>query len=121
MKHRLIILMLLLTTSMLNAQTKNTDYFVGKWSVEIKGTPGGDSKMIVKLIKKDGKLEGTVLREDKDPEEIKKIEETENLLKIYFKHGWFTVSLQMDKTDEKHCSAKLMDKYKGTCERMRLN
>lgn len=119
MKQIITILSLLIIVLTTSAQTSNKDYFQGNWNVEITGTSGGDQKLEVKLIQKDGKLQGTVTSKDDGTVKIKKVEEDGDSIKIYFKHGWFTVYLLMKKGDANHCSGKLMNKYPGKCKRMK--
>lgn len=126
MKHTLILLTLLLTGSLIatscggNSKKEQvvTDYFVGKWDVEFKEAPGGGAKMKIEIIKEYNKLEGTVFREGEDPGIITEIEETENSVKVYFKHGFFTVNVLLNKIDKINCSAKLMDMFNGTAVRI---
>lgn len=101
------------------AQTKQKDFFIGKWDVLVVGTPGGDSKMIVTLSRKDGQLVGTIIREGKDPAEIIEIEETKNSVKVYFRHNFFKVNLFLSKKDETHCIGTLMERFKATGIRTR--
>ena len=113
MKNRFVLLVLLVVSTVLSVQAGTPDYFIGKWNVEIKGTPGGDSKLLVTLYKKAGKLVGTVYSEADGTKEIKEVEENGNSLKVFFKHGWFTVELLLNKKDEGHCSAKMANRYNG--------
>ena len=52
---------LLLLSINVHAQSgTGADYFTGKWSVLVKGTPNGDAKMFIVLDKKDSTLTGSV-------------------------------------------------------------
>ena len=114
-KTKLILSALIVLLSFtLKAQTKHKDYFTGKWNVVVVGTPGGDSKMIVNLSRKNGELGGTIIREGKDPAEIIETEETKNAVKVYFRHNFFKVNLLLAKKDEIHCDGSLMERYKAT-------
>ncbi|PKQ66004.1 hypothetical protein [Labilibaculum manganireducens] len=117
MKRGIVLLILLVASTLSYVQAAKADYFVGKWNVEIKGTPGGDSKLVVTLVRKEGKLTGTVYSEADGTKDVKEVEEDGNSLKVFFKHGWFTVELLMNKKDENHCSAKMADRYDGACAR----
>ena len=101
-----------------NAQTEHKDYFVGKWDVIASGTPGGDSKLMVTLFRKDGTLTGAVYSKSDGTKEIKKVEEKGNSLKVSFNHGWFTVELFMNKKDENHVAGNLANKYKSSGVRL---
>jgi len=69
-------------------------------------------------MRKNGKLEGTVIRSGKEPTEISKIEETTNSVKVYFRHLFYKVKLSLDKRDDNHIVGSLMDKYKASGVRM---
>ena len=112
----ILVAFILLVSLSLNAQNRHTDFFVGKWDVIAVGTPGGDSKLIVSLARKDGKLEGVIIRSGQDPTEISKVEETKDAVKVYFRHNIIKVNLSLVKKDENHSTGSLMGKYpaKGT-------
>ncbi len=111
------IVMLLFASILVNGQSINKNEYVGTWNAVIKDTPNGDSKLDVKILNKDGKLLGTVTSEEDGTVEIKKIEVNEKSITISFKHGWFTVSLEMEKTDKNHCKCRLADRYNGIASR----
>lgn len=110
--------LVLLVSFSISAQNEHKDYFVGKWNVVAVGTPSGDSKMIVSLSRKNGKLEGTIIRTGQDPKEISKVEETLNSVKVYFRHLFYKVKLTLIEKDENHVAGSLMDKYKATGVRL---
>ena len=114
-----LVLFFFIATCSVNAQTAGKDYFVGKWSVIAVGTPGGSSKMVVDLKRVNGKLEGKILREDKDPVEISKVDETPTSIKVYFRHLFYKVTLQLTKKDDTHTDGILMSKYKSTGIRLK--
>lgn len=110
--------LILLVSFSMNAQTEHKDYFVGKWNVVAVGTPDGDSKILVTLYRKEGKLTGTVYSKADGAKEIKKVEEKGNSLTVSFKHGWFTIDLYMNKKDDTHVIGSLTDKYKASGVRL---
>jgi hypothetical protein len=113
----LISLMLSIQTG---AQTKSaSDYFAGKWHIISKGTPNGDAKMMVSLIRKDGKLTGTILDADTHKTyELTKVEEKGGAVTLYFKRFLFTVHLMLERKDADHVTGSLMDKYNTKGERV---
>jgi hypothetical protein len=118
-KVNLILATFILLVSMtIKAQTSHKDYFAGKWDVVAVGTPGGDSKLLVTLYRKEGKLTGTVYSKADGTKEIKKVEETGNSLTVSFKHSWFTVNLLMNKKDDTHVNGSLTDNYKASGVRL---
>ncbi|MES2890792.1 MAG: hypothetical protein V4725_02240 [Bacteroidota bacterium] len=104
-----------------NAQSPTPDYFAGKWTVIVEGTPGGDSKMIVDLARQDGKLEG-VVRDSMQVEisKISRVEETEKSLTLYFTAQGYDVNLVMDKKDGDHTTGNMMGMFDAKGERIKL-
>ncbi len=118
-KAKIILATLIFFVSIsISAQTEHKDYFVGKWNVVAVGTPSGDSKLIVNLSRKNGKLEGTIIRTGQDPKEISKVEEAPNSVKVYFRHLFYKVKLTLIEKDETHVTGSLMDKYKASGVRL---
>ena len=80
------VLFLILSIGSHAQSTTGADYFAGKWTVLLKGTPGGDRKIVVILEKNDSVLTGVV--QDTSGNEVSKISKTdlkENELTIYFR------------------------------------
>jgi hypothetical protein len=95
------------------------DYFVGKWDVMVYGTIDGDERMIIELKRVDGKLEGAIVGPTEDIKPFFKIEEKPDTVKVYFKHLFFKVNLQLEKKDESHVTGLLQDKYEAKGSRMK--
>lgn len=108
---------LLIASAVLSVQAGTPDYFVGKWNAQMKVTHGTDSKLVITLYRKGGRLTGTVYSKADGAKEIKNVEEKGNSLTVSFKHGWFTVDLLMNKKDNNHCLAKMADRYDGISTR----
>ena len=104
-----------------NAQTKTgADYFVGTWSVLVKGTPNGDAKMILVLEKKDDKITGVV--QDTTGTEISKLSNAElkdTTLTVYFTAQGYDVNLVMDKKDDDHVTGSLMGMFDAEGDRVK--
>src|SRR4051794_4341158 len=74
------------------------DYFTGKWSVLVKGTPNGDAKMFIVLDKKDSTLTGSV--QDSTGAEMSKIDKVElsgDKAMVYFNAQGYDLNLEMNK------------------------
>jgi len=103
------------------AQSKTgVDYFTGTWSVLIKGTPGGDAKMVFVLDKKDATMTGIV--KDSTNTEIAKITNAElkdNQLTVYFTTSGYDVNLVMDKKDDDHITGSLMGMFDAEGDRVK--
>ena len=102
-----------------NAQSKaGADYFAGKWSVLLKGVPGGDAKMIFQLEKKNDSITGIVL--DTTGVEIAKLtsvvlKDTE--INMFFTTQGYDVNLLLTKKDEDHVTGSLMSMFDAEGER----
>lgn len=96
------------------------NYFQGKWSVLVKGTPNGDAKMIFVLDKKDSTLAGVV--KDSTGKEISKIEKIDlsgDKATVYFTASGYDVNLEMDKKDDDHVTGSLMGMFDAEGERIK--
>jgi len=104
-----------------NAQSKvGADYFKGKWSVLLKGTPNGDAKMIFVLENKNDSITGVV--QDTAGAEISKITNVElkdNEVTLYFNAQGYDVNLLMTKKDDDHTTGSLMSMFDAEGERIK--
>jgi len=110
-----------LSSFSVNAQAKSdADYFLGKWNVLVVGTPQGDSKMIINLERKDGKLSGAVLdTTNKEIAPITKIEEKDKSTTVYFTAQGYDVYLVMEKKDDDHITGNLMGMFDAKGDRIK--
>jgi len=119
-KAVLVILFVLSITTAVKAQTSNTEYFSGKWSVILKGTPNGDAKMIFVLEKKVDSLTGVVL--DTTGNQISKIDKAElkdSTVTLYFNAQGYDVSLVLNRKDEDHVTGSLLNMFDAEGERIK--
>jgi hypothetical protein len=88
------------------------DYFVGKWSVTVLGTPEGDKKMNFVFERKDGKLTGTVRDStDKEVAKIAKVNEDAKTITANFNVQNFDVSLALEPIDDDHIKGSVMGMF----------
>lgn len=103
------------------AQSKTgADYFTGKWNVLVKGTPQGDSKMILHLENKDGKLAGAV--QDTTGQEIAKLDSVALVAEevtVYFNASGYNVYMNLKKTDDDHAAGGLLGMYDALADRVK--
>lgn len=101
------------------AQTQPpADYFVGKWNVQVEGTPSGDGKMTVVLERKEGKLAGTIINKPgTEPTKVTKIDEAEKSVTLYFNTNGYDVNLTMEKKDDDHVIGNVMGMFDVKGER----
>ena len=104
-----------------NAQSKaGADYFKGKWSVLLKGTPNGDAKMIFVLENKKDSITGIV--QDSTGMEIAKITNVELKdaeVTLYFNVQNYDVNLLLKKKDDDHVTGSLMGMFEAEGERLK--
>jgi len=119
-KAVLVILFVLSIATAVKAQPSNTEYFSGKWSVILKGTPNGDAKMIFVLEKKVDSLTGVVL--DTTGNQISKIDKAElkdTTVTLYFNAQGYDVSLVLNRKDEDHVTGSLLNMFDAEGERIK--
>jgi hypothetical protein len=105
----------------MNAQTPS-DYFAGKWSVLVTGTPNGDAKMLVSLERKDGKLTGGITNpEATDPIKFTNVEENENSVTVYFSASGYDVYMTLEKKGDNKVEGSMMDMFDANGERVTEN
>ena len=108
----------------INAHAQSTtgkDYFAGKWSVLVKGTPNGDATMYFILDKKDSTLTGVV--QDSTGKEMTKIDKVEvsgDKATVYFNTGGYDVNLEMNKKDDDHITGSMMGMFDADGERVKV-
>jgi hypothetical protein len=93
-----------------NAQSK--DYYLGKWDIEVLGTPQGDGHAALTLQKVDGKYSGTFAPPGQKVVKINKVEEKGTELTIYFtSNSGYDVYLYIDKVDDDNVAGSMMDMF----------
>jgi hypothetical protein len=104
-----------------HAQSKTgADYFNGKWSVLMKGTPNGDAKMLFILKNRNDSIVGIV--QDSTGTEISKISNvqlTDTSATVYFNAQGYDVNVVMNKKDDDHVTGSLMGMFDAEGERIK--
>jgi hypothetical protein len=111
----------LLTSATTHAQSKTgADFFAGKWSALIAGTPYGDLKRIYVLDKKDNGLSGTVLDfTGKEVAKCTKVDVKDNEVTLYYTALGNDVSVVLTKKDEDHVAGSAMGMFDVKGERIK--
>jgi hypothetical protein len=115
-----LLFFLIMSTNMLAQPIPGADYFKGKWSVLIKGTPNGDTRMMVLLENRNDSLAGVV--QDSTGTEfskISKIQLTDTSATIFFTAQGYDVDLVMNKKDNDHITGSLMSMFEAEGERVK--
>jgi hypothetical protein len=112
---------LVLITFCAQAQSKpGADYFAGKWNVLVKGTPNGDSKMILSLDRKENTLSGAIQdTTGKETAKITSIELKDNEITVYFTTQGYDVNIALTKKDDDHATGSLMGMFDTEADRIK--
>jgi hypothetical protein len=105
----------------LKAQTKTgADYFTGKWSLLVKGTPNGDAKLFAVLEKRDTIMTG-VIQDSTGLEmtKITKVDLKEKQVTVYFTAQGYDVYMTMDIKDDDHVTGSMMGMFDTDGERVK--
>jgi hypothetical protein len=112
--------LLLLSTKMFAQSKSGVDYFKGKWSVLIKDTPGGDTRMMVLLENRNDSLAGVIQDSTgKELSKISKIQLTDTSATIFFTAQGYDVDLVMNKKDNDHITGSMMSMFDAEGERVK--
>ena len=111
------------TTSSAKINDKSTDFFAGKWETTFIGTPNGDAKLTLNLMRKDGNLMGTIKPNTADGQivNLDKVEESADKIVIFFQMAGYNLNADLTKEDDNNLSGKLMGMFKTTAVRIREN
>lgn len=98
-----------------------TDFFAGKWEITVIGTPNGDSKMLVDLVRKDGKLTGQLANAAEPNAEKTPItaEENADLLELAFNAQGYDVTINLKKEDDDNLKGSLMGMFDANAKRIK--
>ncbi|MEO6684987.1 MAG: hypothetical protein ABIN24_03440 [Dyadobacter sp.] len=105
-----------------NSQTTApADFFAGKWEVTIIGTPNGDSKMIIDLLRTDGKLTGQMTNPTEPTAEKVPVtvDESADLLDLAFNAQGYDVTINLKKVDDDNLKGSLLGMFDATAKRMK--
>jgi hypothetical protein len=109
----------LLISADANAQAKTgADYFMGDWSVLVKGLPNGDTKMLVNLKKGDTAYTGVI--NDSTGTEIarfSKVELKDTTVTMYFTAQGYDVYLRLNRKDDDHVTGTMLDMFDAEGDR----
>lgn len=122
-KLNLICLLLMLGVVLTsNSQTTApADFFAGKWEVTVIGTPNGDSKMIIDLVRTDGKLTGQ-MSNPTEPSAEKvpvTVDESADLLDLAFNAQGYDVTINLKKVDDDNLKGSLLGMFDAIAKRVK--
>jgi hypothetical protein len=110
----------LLISSGANAQAKavadslsGEAYFIGKWNILAKSLPQGDTKMVIIIEKKEGKLTGNISdpASSEGPMEFTSVTINGNVLNAVFTAQGMDIPLDITKKDDKNITGNIMGMF----------
>lgn len=111
---------LIVIAAKVNAQTQ-TNYFIGKWDVLVKGLPQGDTHMKFNIADSAGHMKGALLDTSAAHKDIPltKIEPDGDKITLYFSTQGYDVSLLLAKKDDDHATGSLMGMFDANAVRLK--
>lgn len=114
------LVVLMLFSFKVNAQTTPASYYKGKWDILIKGTPEGDKHLIFNLADSAETVNGSFVDPDTNTDvAITKSEFADGKPTFYFTVKGYDVSLVLEKKDDDHVAGSLMGMFEVTGERVK--
>ena len=105
-----LLFFLIMSTNMFAQPKQGADYFKGKWSILIKGTPSGDTRIFFLLENSKDSITGVVQDSTgTDISKISKVELTDTSATVYFTAWGYDLSIIMNKKDNDHVTGNLMN------------
>jgi hypothetical protein len=116
----LMAMILIVIATKVNAQTQ-TNYFIGKWDVLVKGLPQGDTHMKFNIADSAGHMKGALLDTSAAHKDIPltKIEPDGDKITLYFSTQGYDVSLLLAKKDDDHATGSLMGMFDAKAVRLK--
>lgn len=104
-----------------SATAQEKSAFLGKWNVIVLGTPGGDSKMIIEIADKEGKLTGSAIDPATNNElfAFTKVESEPSKVTVYFTSQGYDVYMYLEKKDADNLEGSMMDMFDATATRIK--
>jgi hypothetical protein len=111
---------LVMIAAKVNAQTQ-TNYFIGKWDVLVKGLPNGDGHMKFNIADSAGHLKGAFLDTTAAHKDIPltKIELAGDKVTLYFSTQGYDLTMLLAKKDDDHATGSLMGMFDATAARLK--
>lgn len=97
------------------------DFFAGKWELTVIGTPNGDSKMIIDLVRTDGKLTGQ-MSNPAEPTAEKvpvTVDESAELIDLAFNAQGYDVTVNLKKVDDDNLKGSLLGMFDAVAKRVK--
>jgi hypothetical protein len=116
----LMAMILIAIGAKVNGQTQ-TNYFIGKWDVLVKGLPNGDTHMKFNIADSAGHMIGALVDTTAAHKDIPltKVEQDGDTVKLYFSAQGYDVDLLLAKKDDDQATGSLMGMFDANAIRMK--
>ncbi|MEP0713411.1 hypothetical protein [Algoriphagus sp.] len=92
--------------------TPSPEYYEGKWSVLVKGTPNGDATIPMRFETKEGKTTGFITEEGASEEtKMTSVNISGEVLNAAFTVSGYDVTMALKKVDDDHANGDLMGMF----------
>ena len=113
-------LMLFCVASLVLAATNSPEYFEGKWSVLVKGTPQGDATIPMRFETKDGATKGYFIADESGQEnEMSSVSIIDGILTAAFNIQGYDVDINMTEVDAENAAGSLMGMFDLSATRVK--
>jgi hypothetical protein len=115
----LMFVILTVIATRVNAQTQ-TNYFVGKWDILLKGLPQGDAHLKFNIADSAGHLKGVLIDSAAHKETpVSNIEQANDKITLFFNAQGYDVNLALTKKDDDHATGSLMGMFDALADRVK--
>ncbi len=113
-------LMLLCVASLAIAANNSPEYFEGKWSVLVKGTPQGDATIPMRFETKEGATKGYFMADESGQEfEMSSVSIIDGVLSAAFNIQGYDVDINMSEVDGDNAAGSLMGMFELSASRVK--
>lgn len=113
-------LMLLCVASLAFAASNSPEYFEGKWSVLVKGTPQGDATIPMRFETKEGTTKGYFMADESGQEyEMSSVSIIDGVLTAGFNIQGYDVDINMSEVDGDNAAGSLMGMFELSATRVK--
>ncbi len=120
-KVKMVLVAVFILFVAINVQARDVaqDFFLGKWNVEVKGTPSGDIKILMTISMEDDKWIGYVSgAEGEEKTKFDRVEVNEDLISVYWFSNGYDVYLRLKKSGDNKLEGALMEMFDASAERV---
>jgi|AntRauMFilla1563_2_1112583.scaffolds.fasta_scaffold01052_3 predicted RNA-binding protein len=119
-KLLLVALVLVCVSTLATGASNSAEYFEGKWSVMIKGTPQGDATIPMRFETIEGATKGYFVVDDSGQElEMSSVAIIDGVLSAAFNITGYDVDIYMSEVDDENAAGSLMGMFDLSATRVK--